>query len=907
MKSVLYFLVFLLFHSNLNAQMQRFGVAKTGTVVTNFPGISLTANAETATPISGSINLSGFNNISGSLTLTVQASSSSATNAIVRSVTGFYAVKSNASSTVSADLNNLDSGNDEVLKFTFSDLSIKSISNIFGYQPDLRITKVWLAYVDPLDSIELYKDGVILEKVESNKFTTINGSASLNGDDQVVVLKNPISLKNGTSFSIKPKATASGGITNIRVAGFSIEDLNDKGQLYEDDLSSVFKNTGLRSLETNGFSFNQSYMPSGSAWSLSFPETHVYNALLKYDDVINRNRSYELRIGKGGQIYSFKGAFGESVPPQWRSTDVQTSYGGQESYAPWVDEVWQMVAIDIGLNELPPYNYKYFIHQAGVYLKTPSQTTPFYSPLVASRFNEEEQSYTVVNWGQQAHTEDNLKAGFTSDILYYNKYTNKGRGVIQVDCMMYNFGKDTIIQINVPWGGVRRSSLENFFVSQPDGTYINRTDKFGEVGSRIMMEDTGGWMGYSKSVTGTSPALSMVHKNKPAIGNSIINQGYANSLTSRRDYNVNAVVRNRYTNEFTFGKCLRFRYFYVLSSNMEGAKAIIYDQSLADYTVDEAITFSLAEVADIKYQFNKLGDEIQFKKSSTTVLPLKAQPYKDSYPLFLIKSNQNKFQITTNLYHFSNLPYDGKTLDISLLGFLDKKTEVAVKNDTLIRGSDFTYPDGTVIRNIQTPTSHLSTLTSQKPGYDNLVLNNLFVSNTVLPVTLKSFIALKVDNTTRLNFSTASEINNNFFTIYRSEDGINFKPLTKILTNGYSSDYQYFDRKPLNGDNYYKLTQTDKDGNIVELGIRTVRFENIKEELSFYPNPVKDGILNFKIGNLNGWQQLHIYNLSGAELLKDKIEFVNGKAIYQIKQQMQNNIYFLKIGKLIEVKFIINQ
>nr|WP_161792102.1 T9SS type A sorting domain-containing protein [Pedobacter glucosidilyticus] len=892
----------------MNAQTQRFGVAKTGTIVTNFPAISLTANAETTTPVSGDVVLSGFNNISGSLTLTVQASSSSATNAIVRSVTGFYVVKSNATSTASGDINNLDSGNDEVLKFTFSNLAIRSNSNIYGYQPDLRITKVWLAYVDPTDSIAFYKDGRLLEKVESNKFTIINGSASLNGDDQVVLLKNPVSISNGTSFSIKPIVNASGGFTNIRVAGFTIEDINDDGHLYESDLTSVFRYTGLRPLETSGFSFTQSYIPSGSTWSLSFPETHVYNALLKYEDSENRNRSYELRIGKGGQIYSFKGAFGESVPPQWRDPNVPASYGGQESYAPWIDEVWQMVAIDISLNELPPDNYKYFIHQAGVYLKTPRQTTPFYSPLVASRFNEEEQSYTVVNWGQQAHTEDNLRAGFTSDILYYNKYTNRGRGVIQVDCMMYNFGKDTITQINVPWGGVRRSSLENFFVSQPDGTYINRNDKFGEVPSRIMMEDTGGWMGYSKSLIGASPALSMVHKNNPAIGNSLINQGYAGSPTSRRDYNVNAVVRNRYTNEFTFGKCLRFRYFYVLSSSIEGAKAIINGQSLSDYTVDEAITFSSTEAADINYDFHKIGEEIQYKKSSSAVLPLKAQPYKDSYPLFLVKSNQNRWQITTNLYHFSTLPYDGRTVDIKLLGFLNKKTEVTVKNDTLTRGANFTFPDGTVLRNIQSSTSYLSRLTSSKVGFDSLVINNLTIAAT-LPVSLISFTASKKDDNVLLSWSTSSELNNNYFKLSRSIDGLNFSLLSVLeaSTDGNVKNTYYFsDLQPANGLNYYRLEQVDLDGSIRDLGIKVVNFSIVNsQKVVIYPNPAQKEVK--VIFNKDFYNTAKLIDLQGKILQMKNIYIEDTEVVFDLKSLSWGHYLIHLDGKVEVVKKIFKE
>jgi hypothetical protein len=110
-----------------------------------------------------------------------------------------------------------------------------------------------------------------------------------------------------------------------------------------------------------------------------------------------------------------------------------------------------MVCVDGSLNSPP--DSLYFIHQSGVYLKTPSQTQPFYSPMLAEYFNPNEQSYSVVNWGQQAHTDALQNINYTSGLLYYTKYSNKGKGIIQVDNMIYNFGQDNIDFLNIPWGG----------------------------------------------------------------------------------------------------------------------------------------------------------------------------------------------------------------------------------------------------------------------------------------------------------------------------------------------------------------------------------------------------------------------------------------------------------------------
>jgi hypothetical protein len=53
----------------------------------------------------------------------------------------------------------------------------------------------------------------------------------------------------------------------------------------------------------------------------------------------NSNRTWRLRVGSGGNPYSFVGAFGEAMPPQ------------AHDQAPWIDEVWQMVAVDTSKNK----------------------------------------------------------------------------------------------------------------------------------------------------------------------------------------------------------------------------------------------------------------------------------------------------------------------------------------------------------------------------------------------------------------------------------------------------------------------------------------------------------------------------------------------------------------------------
>ena len=92
----------------------------------------------------------------------------------------------------------------------------------------------------------------------------------------------------------------------------------------------------------------------------------------------NPEQEWKIRLGQAGNIYSFVGPTGETVPPQ------------DHNQAPWVDEVWQQVQPlgPGGDNDWDPDSNAYFIHEAGTYQRDPSPTggaTEFPCGLVLQR------------------------------------------------------------------------------------------------------------------------------------------------------------------------------------------------------------------------------------------------------------------------------------------------------------------------------------------------------------------------------------------------------------------------------------------------------------------------------------------------------------------------------------------
>jgi len=144
-----------------------------------------------------------------------------------------------------------------------------------------------------------------------------------------------------------------------------------------------------------------------------------------------------------------------------------------------------------------------------------------------------------------------------------------------------------------------------------------------------------------------------------------------------------------------------------------------------------------------------------------------------------------------------------------------------------------------------------SPLTSLSP----ITFGSAFNLN-ALPVELLSFEAKALATTVKLTWVTASETNNDYFTLYRSKDGENYVEVTTIIGAGDSQEeiaYSFVDERPYNGISYYKLMQTDFDGTTVEAGVVLVRMENNSQmlELVSYPNPFQNEAITLSLSGLN--------------------------------------------------------
>jgi trimeric autotransporter adhesin len=171
---------------------------------------------------------------------------------------------------------------------------------------------------------------------------------------------------------------------------------------------------------------------------------------------------------------------------------------------------------------------------------------------------------------------------------------------------------------------------------------------------------------------------------------------------------------------------------------------------------------------------------------------------------------------------------------------------------------------------------------------------------TPLPVTLLTFDAIAEKNLVHLYWSTATEMNNDYFTIERSINCLKWDPVATVSGAGNSNvklNYSALDEDPYPGLSYYRLKQTNFDGTSGYFQIRAVRMHDSAQEL-IYPNPAQTAIFiltnetEFKVEIINILGQVLITDFNKNRL--DVSGLLNGmytiRIIYNSKRSFQTKL-----------------
>tara|TARA_R110002049_G_scaffold258433_1_gene434172 strand:- start:656 stop:1828 length:1173 start_codon:yes stop_codon:yes gene_type:complete len=157
---------------------------------------------------------------------------------------------------------------------------------------------------------------------------------------------------------------------------------------------------------------------------------------------------------------------------------------------------------------------------------------------------------------------------------------------------------------------------------------------------------------------------------------------------------------------------------------------------------------------------------------------------------------------------------------------------------------------------------------ANKAFFDNLIIGS--ITTTPLPIELTYFKVKKQLNDAKIEWETASEINNDYFTIEKSYDAEEWNILTTVNGQGNSSTskkYYIIDQEVNpNKSTYYRLKQTDFNGDFSYSEIEFISGNRITSDLVVYPNPASDEI---RITNSSPNSTIFIYDLTGKLHLEE--------------------------------------
>lgn len=216
-------------------------------------------------------------------------------------------------------------------------------------------------------------------------------------------------------------------------------------------------------------------------------------------------------------------------------------------------------------------------------------------------------------------------------------------------------------------------------------------------------------------------------------------------------------------------------------------------------------------------------------------------------------------------------------------------------NVTVSGAASPTAIQGLTINSVGTDTGASSVSLRDDAGDGTFEL--LALNRGALPVEFVDFNINSRDGEVQIYFSTASEINNDFFTIERSANGVRFEEIGRIDGAGNSNrllQYQFTDKNPLNGISYYKIKQTDFDGTFAYSTLKSVR--TATENVKITPRSTHAHLL---LSTSLERYDIKIYSLNGTEVMaQENLSYDQNISI----DNLNVGIYFVKIqsGDLIE-------
>ncbi len=178
-----------------------------------------------------------------------------------------------------------------------------------------------------------------------------------------------------------------------------------------------------------------------------------------------------------------------------------------------------------------------------------------------------------------------------------------------------------------------------------------------------------------------------------------------------------------------------------------------------------------------------------------------------------------------------------------------------------------------------------------------IAIDNVVVQATALPIVLSSFNVRNLNNTNEIKFTTASESNNSHFEIERSKDGKNYETISRVEGKGTTqevSNYNFTDRTPNKGINYYRLKQVDFDGRFEYSKVVSVYVG--EKNLDVNVASATNDVVRLSVFSQNEDDAMvSIVDMNGRIILSQKIVLTAKDNQLNLDANLQNGMYVVKI------------
>ena len=216
----------------------------------------------------------------------------------------------------------------------------------------------------------------------------------------------------------------------------------------------------------------------------------------------------------------------------------------------------------------------------------------------------------------------------------------------------------------------------------------------------------------------------------------------------------------------------------------------------------------------------------------------------------------------------------------------------------------WTNTSGTTRSVSVTPPANTTTNYSVTDEYGCVTDQFSVTTSILLPVSITHYNVVLENKKVHVSWSTSSEVNNDFFTVERSSNGVDFTAIGTIDGAGNSTEtkfYNFIDDDPMLGTSYYRLSQTDLDAHTKYHGVK--RIDNTDDrsyvvkvltgnngELVLQINAAKADNYRVKVIDLNGRivsdQQLHF----SSGISTHHISLLPGMYIWEVSNSKREKI-----------------